>query len=247
MNSIKKAPHPSGRNIIFEEERHIYYIEDDPKFKFVSGTTFLHKFVNPFDRENISKKYAAKNNLNQADVLKQWDDKARTSRENGTEVHAALENLFLGKSVVIPKSDDKVSKMKRIGIQLFNKLQSDYILLESEKIVADLNYKIAGMIDLLAAKQDGTICIMDYKTNEKITYENIWQTLKPPVSHLQDTSFNQYSLQLNIYQYIMTNQNYFAPDTKFERYLLHITPDKYDIIEVPDRQNEVINMIGACL
>ncbi|MBP9668102.1 hypothetical protein KBD87_04880 [Candidatus Saccharibacteria bacterium] len=122
--------------------------------------------------------------------------------------------------------------------------ETDLFASQASAISPSKTEKYSGCSRSSSKFDDG---ILGCRVGEKITYENVWQTLKQPISHLQDTSFNQYSLQLNIYQYIMTNQNYFAHDTKFERYLLHITPDKYDIIEVPERQNEVISMIGAFL
>jgi len=239
----KTSIHPSKKTIIFEEDRHLYYTSDNPDRFFTSGTTFLHHFTETFDKDRISKSYAKKHNLNQSDVLEQWETKARVSRENGTQVHATLENLFLGKTVMISKDNDRVAAMQKSGIQLFSDLQSKYKLIEAEKIVADLQNRIAGMVDLIGIKQDGTIVILDYKTNEKITYENNFQTLKYPVNHLQDTSFNQYTLQLNIYQNIMISQGYFPQNTPYERFILHIRPDGYEIIECPDRQFDVSKML----
>jgi len=242
---IKKATHPTHETIVFEEESHVYKLESDPTKKFISGTTFLHQFVHPFDKERISQSYSKKHKLNQEDVLKQWDDKARISRENGTRVHATLEALFLGEKVMICKDNEKVAAMQKSGIKLFDQLQRMYKLIEAEKIVADLNNNIAGMVDLIGIKPDGTVVILDYKTNEKISFENQWQTLKLPVNHLQDTNFNQYSLQLNLYQNIMDSQGYFPKNTNYQRFILHIAPDKFEIIECPDMQTEIASLLSA--
>jgi len=240
----KKSLHPSGRTIIFEEEYHQYFIESAPEIRFTSGTTFLHKFTTPFDKDRISKNYALKHKLQQEEVLTQWENKGRTSRENGTEVHAYLEDLFNKKPAKTNTTNEVVAKMQKVSIDLFSKISSMYNLVEAEKIVADVDNCVAGMVDLIG-KKDSTVIILDYKTNAKIDRENPWQTMKYPVQKLQDSNFNQYSLQLNIYQNIMMSQLYFPPETTFERYLLHITPDQYEIIECPDLQNEVNQMFKA--
>lgn len=234
---IKHSKHPSGKTIIFEEASHLYSIKEQPDINFTSGTTFLHHFTPEFDRESISLKYAKKNKLNQSDVLQQWEDKAKTSRENGTAVHSFLEDMFYGKTVMFSKNE-KVRSMQKIGIQLFSELNSKYSMYESEKIVADIDNKIAGMIDLICKKND-KIIIMDYKTNESIKYDNKFQIMKFPLQKLQDCNFNHYTLQMNIYQNIMISQGYFPRDAEYERYILHITPEKFNIIECPDKQQEV--------
>ena len=38
-------------NIAFEEEAHIYYDVTKPNEKFISVTTLIHHFTNPFDKD----------------------------------------------------------------------------------------------------------------------------------------------------------------------------------------------------
>lgn len=79
----------------FYEKTHQYYFYDKPVKQSVTG--FIEQFFEPFNKEELSKKYAIKNNLNQEDVLKEWEKKGNISSISGTIIHKYLEDYARGK------------------------------------------------------------------------------------------------------------------------------------------------------
>ena len=241
---MKLAKHPTKKIVVFEEEDHIYYVQNEKNRIFTSGTQFLHKFAEPFDREGISKRYAEKHNLDQQEVLKSWEEKGRISRENGTKVHDFMEQLFYKNPIEFDEQNEEVYQKQMVGRALWLELLDKYQPIEAEKVVAHLDAGIAGMVDLIAKdRYEDVIWILDYKTNKKIDYENPFQIFKKPIHHLQKCSFNEYTLQMNLYRWIMEQEGYFPKDTKFKQAIIHIRADGYEMIECPDRQKEIELMV----
>lgn len=69
-------------------------------------------------------------------------------------------------------------------------------ILDVEKIVFSpfLPTPIAGTIDLLArSRKDGSICVLDWKTNKSIDQENKWGKYGlDPIKHVPDTPLGHY-------------------------------------------------------
>jgi hypothetical protein len=92
---------------------------------------------------------------------------------------------------------------------------------------------------------DGTIQIYDWKRCREITYENNFgQSAKTPcITHLPDTNFWHYALQLNTYKEIL-EQKYGKKVTAL--YLVCMHPENhtktYDRIEVPFLPKEMADL-----
>ena len=48
--------------------------------------------------------------------------------------------------------------------------------------------------------------ILDWKRSKEIKSENKYQSLQSPLQHLQHTNMNAYSLQLNLYRYMLQSE-----------------------------------------
>ena len=74
-----------------------------------------------------------------------------------------------------------------------------------EMIVFDTDLAIAGTIDLLAkSKKNGAYIIIDHKTNKDLGLNNPYDKFGlDPISHIPDTAFGHYTIQLNLYQYLL--------------------------------------------
>lgn len=118
-------------------------------------------------------------------------------------------------------------------------------ILGVEKIVFDETLKIAGTIDLFAkSRKDGSYLIIDHKTNKKIeTYNTFKKFAYAPIEHVPDTSFGHYSLQLNLYQFILKYAGYIPKNAKVRMFLNHITDKEVKLIELPDMQSEIKDII----
>jgi ATP-dependent exoDNAse (exonuclease V) beta subunit len=104
----------------------------------------------------------------------------------------------------------------------------------TEWLIYDETIKIAGSIDMVYLNDDGTVSIYDWKRCKSITKVNLYNkfALTPCISEMPDTNFWHYTLQLNIYRYIL--------ESKYGRqvsglYLVQLHPDEdnYVIHEVP--------------
>lgn len=268
---LKLSQHPSGIVIAFEDRRHIYYIDEkngpamqdifgtshpiyrkvkscNGNFSFTSGTTFIHKFFQEFDKERISAAYAKKHGLNQQDVLDDWAKRGKDAREDGTATHDFAEHYILGHDpvMVAPDENQRVHNMQRTVLKAIEYLQRSYEFIEPEMVIASPELGVAGMLDLMAVnKKTGTKVIFDWKTNRQIKTENIWQSGYRPISHLQDTNFNHYNLQLNLYEYLGKNDGYFQKSERIDKTLIHITEDDFCLMPCFDMQKEIKNMLAA--
>ena len=251
FSNIKYSDHPSGKRIGFEDKRHVYFVEGDDKVNFTSGTSFLKQFFPKFDVETISARYAAKHGMNQDDVKKMWKDKGRQAADEGTEVHQYMEDIFFGKEPIVSLSNQRVADLQRAGFSFwYEQLTKEYDLVDAEKVIASIDLKIAGMVDLIGInKKTGRLALLDWKTNKELRFENIFQTGLGPLLHLQDTNVNHYFLQLNLYQYIMQREGYIldydATTEGVERVILHMTLDGVQMIQAPEMQSEIKQMLDA--
>lgn len=118
-------------------------------------------------------------------------------------------------------------------------------ILGVEKIVFSDSLKIAGTIDLLAQARNGsTYYIIDHKTNKAIDKENPYKKFcLAPISHLDDTNYIHYGLQLNLYEYLMKREGYVPKNAKFRLFLNHVTADVSEFIELPDLQLEIRDLV----
>lgn len=128
------------------------------------------------------------------ELLQEWED----IKDEGTEVHKELEHYI--RSGTIPK----LSKA-RCGMNWFNKeIQSYGDKFFPEVIVYSEEFKVAGCVDLLVHNTNtGETCIFDWKTAKKIDYNGRKQAITRACAGLTDCRFDQYSLQLSMYSYLL--------------------------------------------
>ena len=114
-------------------------------------------------------------------------------------------------------------------------------------MVWDKEYRIAGSIDMTFVNEDGSIDIYDWKRSKeivKVSGYNKWMNLDC-LSHLPDTNFWHYSLQLNIYKAII-EQKY--NKTVIGLYLVCLHPNNkngsYQRIQCADLSAEVAQLFA---
>ena len=59
----------------------------------------------------------------------------------------------------------------------------------------------AGQVDLIMLDDAGSFVIVDWKRTKKLFYENRFSTLRYPLSHLPDSNYWLYALQLSTYAF----------------------------------------------
>jgi hypothetical protein len=235
---MKTADH-NGKTCYFSEKDHRYFVGDQT---LLSATQFKGSFFPEFEKERVAKAYAKKHGLTVEAVLADWEERGRIGRERGTLIHDYAESQFiLPGAVQVPECWANLKNAVDIAVA---RLSERYEFLRAEMIVFSTALGLAGQIDLLMRDSEtGDILIWDWKTDKAIEQDNPWRKAYPPIDHLADCNFNEYGIQLNIYERIMKEERHFPPGTKFRRGLIHLTDAGPKWHRIPDMQGEVERML----
>jgi hypothetical protein len=170
-------------------------------------------------------------------IKKQWADNGKAASGSGTKMHYDIECYYNGQEN--PNDSPEYA--------YFKQFVADYPDLKpyrTEWMVYYEEIKISGSIDMIFENPDGTLLIYDWKRCEEIPYEDSYgkSALTPCISHLPDTKFWHYSLQLNIYKTILEHK-YGKKIVGLFLMRLHPNSQTYDRIEVPILDKEVAALI----
>jgi hypothetical protein len=197
-----------------------------------------------------------------------WDSNRDQAAAAGTEMHAAIE-LFYNRAAVTAVTDDAPDAPGTPGINpdtlefryflnfvhTFHDKNKTLSAYRTEWTVFHEEARISGSIDMVFENLDpetgapnGTYSIYDWKRSKEITRHsafNKW-AVTPGLEHLPDTNFWHYSLQLNVYKYILQEK---YGKTVTDLYLVCLHPDNsnrdYQRIKVADLQSEVADAMRA--
>jgi hypothetical protein len=261
--------HERDDRIQFEEVTHTYTI-DGVKKGWTSCTGFLHNFFGHFDADAVIAKmmkspkwFESKYFGMTADqIKKQWSDKGAASSEAGTRMHLDIERFYNA----MPAGGVKANYSMEDGFtgltldqwipnpgtewHYFCNYQRDYVIpkgwnpFRTEWLVFDSEHKVAGSIDMLYMKPDGTLAIYDWKRAEDIKTENRFQSGLGPVAHLPDTNYWHYSLQLNVYRY-MIQKHYGYVVSELALVVLHPINSSWKVMKLSFMDEEVAEMMAA--
>lgn len=251
MPSCNKAKNPRGIEIIFTESDHKYRsVIDNKELIYVSGTQFLGKYYPQFDPTGeIAKRCAMKEGCTIEQIKAKWSAAGKLACELGTRLHETCEDVLLKQPFRNQARDDEEKNRFKHGIAMSQRIYEKCNILGVEKIVFSDRLKIAGTIDLLAqSKKDNTYLIIDHKTNKSIDRDNPYKKYcLDPISHVDDTNMMHYSLQLNLYQYLLKYESYVPKNAKFRMFLNHVTTEKAELIECPNMQSEIKDLMISYL
>ena len=151
----------------------------------------------------------------------------------GTKMHRDIELFYNNEPI------DNTS----IEFSYFKNFYEDFPELKpyrTEWVVYHEEYDIAGSIDMIYKNEDGTLSIYDWKRSKQISKTSPWSkyALTECIDHLPDTNFWHYALQLNTYKALL-EKNYGKTVTKMALVCLHPNQKRYQVIAVPNLQNEV--------
>ena len=117
---------------------------------------------------------------------------------------------------------------------------AEYKPYRTEMKIYSEQLKIAGSIDMLYKNSDGSFSIFDWKRSKEIQKYNMYKKFSKTesVKHLPDLNFVHYSLQLNLYKYILeTNYNFKIKDLILVQ--LHPNFKNYKLYECLDLTSEL--------
>jgi len=205
--------------ITFKEKGHTYESNDQDNIDWISVTSLVSMFKEPFDGKTQAKK-SSKNKkskwygMTPEKILDAWENEKNRAIKLGNWYHNQREADILDFKT-IEKDGIEVPIIKPIVKENGVKLAPEQKLSDGvypEHLVYLKSAKICGQADVVEIV-NGVININDYKTNKEIkekgftNWEGITKKLYKPVSHLDDCHLNHYNLQLSIYAYIIKKHN----------------------------------------
>jgi hypothetical protein len=188
-------------------KRNGYKVKPSPPFKiYVDDSQYDINEVNTWVME-----------LTPEDIKREWDIAGKTGTTLGTFLHNTVENKIHRKEIEqdIPafvsglRSLEAIKYLKsreiltNLANVFYDEFIQNYTPLYTEFVVGDTELGISGTFDLLVLNnKTGEIELWDYKTDKEIRYVSEYRN-KISYFNIDDCEFNKYSLQLNIYKYLI--------------------------------------------
>lgn len=238
--------HERDTHISFDEGPHIYTIDGESNY--MSVTTWNHSHFEHFDADAIitrmmrsrrwpQNKYYGKT----PDEIKElWERNRDEAASAGTAMHLDIERFYNG----VPVTNDSCEYAYFLRFHAyFQKARPDVKPYRTEWMIWDNTLRFAGSIDMIYENLDGTLLIYDWKRSKEIKKTNHWGASAHTecISHLPDTNFWHYSLQLNTYKALL-ERNYGKKVVELALVVLHPDNDSFQVIKVPDLQEEVAQL-----
>lgn len=236
----------SRPEIIFDETTHTYADKRNTTgtADYTSVTTLIEKFFPYFDEEAYIQRYMAESGKSREEVVR----KMLEPSERGTEMHQQIEYFLKGK----PHREDFKE------FRMFLKFHEEQVqkrgleFYDAEKIVTLPQYGIAGTVDALFRKPDGSFVMVDWKRSKHLVIDGYPKKYGigrgiSILSHLDNSSYYHYELQQSFYKYILENE-YGMKVSSMILCVLHPDYDRYYTIKLGEyRRQEVEEMIVAQL
>jgi hypothetical protein len=259
--------HSRDLNIKFYEKNHKYVILSEPNVKYTSVTTWNHTYFPKFDADEIIKnmmksigwkkghKYW---NQSPEEIKLQWNSTRDEVAKAGTDLHYEIEcfhnNKYLNGEYTNKELYD-IYMVNNSECQISKSIEWEYFInfirdnqdlkpFRTEWIIYDEDVKISGSVDMVYENPDGSLSIYDWKRCKNITKTNNFNKFAfHQISHLPDSNFWHYALQLNTYKAII--------EKKYNRkikdlFLIRLHPDaeenNYEQICLPDLSEEITNL-----
>jgi hypothetical protein len=242
--AIKNA-HERDVNITFEEGPHIYTVCGE-RGTYTSVTTWNHSHFSHFDADGIIDRMFSSGKIfdpkhkyfgmTKEQIMSAWEENRLRASGSGTNLHNDIEHYYNG--MAIENDSVEYGYFKKF-LQEFPELKP----YRTEWMIYYEEMKLSGSIDMVFENTNtGNLEIYDWKRCQEIKYEAEFgkYALTTCISHLPDTNFWHYSLQLNTYKKILEDKYAKKID---KLYLVCLHPDNqyktYERIEVPSLQNEL--------
>jgi ATP-dependent exoDNAse (exonuclease V) beta subunit len=229
----KKNKHIRDKDITFKERSHTYNVKGDTGY--TSVTKKVHALFEPFDADKIIDRmmnsvkweFSPYFGMTKHAIKSKWKKDGAEASKSGTAMHLMFENYYNGIDF----------QSKGVETDYFRNFVSEHQYLvpyRTEWKVYDKDKRLTGTIDMVFINDDGTLSIYDWKRCKSIDHLNNFNkfSICEKISDIPDTNYWHYSLQLNLYKYILEqNYGFIVKDM----YLVQIHPnqDNYKKINVP--------------
>lgn len=176
-----------------------------------------------------------------------WSSSAEISAKKGTEMHNAIEEWY---TKGIEWDDDSIeNKQFKHFKNRYSKFFQFPFHMELQVSVTDKHMKdynvsdflLYGIIDAIFVNTRGEATLVDWKRCKDLKRNNKFEKGLGPLSHIDNCNFNHYSLQLNIYKFMLEKTTKLKV---IDMCLVVFNPESihdydYEVIHVPNMTNEV--------
>ena len=176
--------------INFDPKTHTYTNKDGKIYESVSQ--IIGKYKKPFDVDFFSKMTAKKRGVSPEVIKEEWKQNTENACSFGKDIHAVVENYIKTGKI----TDKEVIEQFQKVFDYKNGIQSEIILWNDE-------FKIAGTSDIIVDLPNNMFDVLDVKTNKKFDFFNKYgETLLKPLEHLHNCKYTTYSVQLSLYAFM---------------------------------------------
>lgn len=237
MNCNQINQHDRDSLIRFDEASHTYSVHGQV---YKSVTTLIGECFEQFDADYWAAKKAPSMGVTPEELKAMWECKGEEARNLGTMMHAKIERHYLGFS----NETDETYRLFEQFIEHYH--LSPY---RTEWTIYDEDSKIAGTLDFLHYDQ-GVFTIFDWKRSNKILVcgspetTNRWgKHAYAPITHIPDTTYWHYALQLSVYRYIL-EKNYGIHVSGGKLGIFHPDNGCPYVVDVPYLRDEAIALLN---
>lgn len=263
--------HPLDDDIVAFENPHYYFVRDGTQMtcaNVASGTGIIKAFFPGFDdvkqaaqtcstKSHLAAKHRPSYKYFRCEtpehILSVWEE----NRNAGTRLHLCIEQFLNQEPYEVDECNQKPWKQ---FWTLHQKHFHKYTPFRTEWAIFDPETRVAGKIDYLAYDPaTGTYVIIDWKRSERISDRSFAAFAKKepeygfgPCSDLENCNYITYSLQQNLYKYIL-ERNYGIRVSQMFLVQMHPTINDTDkdgdpvpvLYMVPNFQHYIVKML-AC-
>ncbi len=200
MNFNETNAHPRDAYLHFDAENHVYTLGSRT---LTSVTNIVEDCFPKFDADYWAARKAPALGLTPEELKARWEENGRRSRNLGTEMHEKIERYYLGHDAGDDGDAFTLFRHFAAAERLYPYRTEWRIYMEQ--------YGVAGTLDFLERRPDGTFNIYDWKRSKKLIADDGSIELRnrygkrgfAPVGHLDDCAYHHYALQLSIYRFIL--------------------------------------------
>jgi len=260
-------PHPRDALIEFDAGPHKYTCAGEADY--MSVTTWNHSHFKAFDADAIITKMMSNKQTwtkspyygqTREEIKAGWEKNRDEAAQAGTAMHYAIECYYGGRAPQTPRSGEVFPSVDTpapewggggacppqfVAFVAANPSLKPY---RTEWMIFDEDVRLAGSIDMVYENEtDGTLMIYDWKRCKEIkkfsTFKDADYAVTECISHLPDTNFWHYSLQLNTYKTIL-EAKYGKKVSRMCLVVLHPNFPTYQVHTVPDLADEMAALMS---
>jgi hypothetical protein len=231
--------------IVFDEYAHSYTVRGRG---LTPVSTLIKEFCRPFHAQKIADNLERKTGKPAEDFIQEWEDIKNEACQLGTRAHDFGERYVIDKFKVPStltfkkvnqhlKEGEDLSPKEKALIKFWDELPSYYAPILLEMRMFNEDWGIAGTADIiLLDTRDYSLVIADYKTNRDLFKQFADQKLLSIFSHMNDTPYSHYKIQLSTYQLLLEETGYKVS----RRFLIWLKEDgEYETFDTGDISKEI--------